>query len=100
MSQGKPNADMDFLLKYGLFFERQAEMLTDSMRLLILNYFGYQTKVVDFVSDQHTPKNVMLIAKKMKGNTTINQTEIKEKLQQIKQYWGIEKHYLEQLMAI
>jgi len=98
MSQGKPAADMDFLLRYGLFFERQAEMITDSIRTLILEYFGYQTKVVDFISDLHTPKNVLIIAQKKKNHSAVSKADFLKELGKIKSYWGIDQHYLEKIL--
>ena len=56
--------DLDFVLKHGIFVERQAEMVTDAMRAMILEHFGYATKVFEFVSDVHTPKNVLIVAEK------------------------------------
>jgi SAM-dependent methyltransferase len=56
MEKGKPANDLDFLLKHGIFLERQAEMVTDGIRSLILEYFGYKTKIFEFISDVHTPK--------------------------------------------
>lgn len=98
MSQGKPAADMNFLLKYGLFFERQAEMITDSIRTMILEYFGYQTKVVDFISDLHTPKNVLIIAQKKKNHNPVSKADFLQDLNKIKSYWGIDRHYLEKIL--
>jgi hypothetical protein len=40
------------------------EMVTDSLRALILEYFGYSVKVFEFVGGEHTPKNVMIAATK------------------------------------
>ncbi len=92
MEKGNPSMDLNFILKYGLFMERQAEMLTDAIRLLVLEYFGYQTKVVDFVSDKHTPKNVMLIAQKKKDFQS--KEAFIEKYQQLKNFYGFDFHYL------
>jgi SAM-dependent methyltransferase len=64
IENGKTNNQLQFITQYGIFLERQAEMVTDGIRALILNYFGYQTKAVEFISDIHTPKNVMIIAEK------------------------------------
>ncbi|WP_291728795.1 class I SAM-dependent methyltransferase [Bernardetia sp.] len=87
------------LTNYGIFLERQAEMLTDTMRCLLLNCCGYQTKAVQFISDTHTPKNVLLIATK---KTSFLEEDMKAKhlkeFEQLKSFFGIEKHYLEQLI--
>lgn len=98
MSKGNPSPDMDFLLRYGLFFERQAEMITDSIRTMILEYFGYQTKVVDFISDLHTPKNVLIIAQKKKNHSLVAKDDFLQELNKIKSYWGIDRHYLEKIL--
>jgi hypothetical protein len=39
--------DLDFLMKHGIFVERQAEMVTDALRALILEYCGSATKVFE-----------------------------------------------------
>ncbi|WP_375560422.1 SAM-dependent methyltransferase [Bernardetia sp. OM2101] len=87
------------LTSYGIFLERQAEMLTDTMRCLLLNYCGYQTKAVEFISDAHTPKNVLLIAtKKESFLEESRKTERLEEFEKLKSFFGIETHYLEKLI--
>lgn len=83
---------LDYLLKHGIFVERQAEMVTDGIRALILEYFGYSTKVFEFISDQHTPKNVLIV-----GQRTGRERDpaILEKIAAAKTMFGIRRHYLE-----
>ena len=50
--------------KHGAYKERLVDMLGDSMRALILEHFGYGTKIFEFVAAKHTPKNIMLRAEK------------------------------------
>ena len=71
--------------------------ITDGLRSLILEYFGYSTKVFEFISEAHTPKNVMIVAEK-KSKTDIQKQEILKKIEDTKKYFGIEFHYLEKLM--
>jgi len=99
MTKSKVNNELDFMLQYGVFLERQAEMATDGIRSLILEYFGYKTKVVEFISDQHTPKNVLLIGVKNQAGTT-DKLALIEKLKVIKSYLGIGYHHLERLMGL
>lgn len=94
----KKNNELDFLTKYGIFQERQCEMVTDGIRSLILEYFGYKTKVFEFISDAHTPKNVMIVG--IKKQQTINNEAIIDKIKSAKSYFGIQTHYLEKLMNI
>ena len=95
----KTKNELDFLLKHGIFLERQAEMVTDGLRALILEYFGYATKVFEFVSDVNTPKNVMIVAEK-KAKTDSQKQEILAKIKATKTYFGIEYHQLEKLMGL
>ncbi|MGO1868385.1 MAG: class I SAM-dependent methyltransferase [Sphingobacteriaceae bacterium] len=91
--------DMDFMTRYGIFMERHAEMLTDSIRSLILEYFGYRTKVMQFISDEHTPKNVMIVGERV-GVDAEKQKQLLDKLQSIKSYFGLRYHHLERLMGM
>jgi len=84
------------ILKYGIFKERQFEMVTDTMRALLLEKENYQTKIFEFVSNEHTRKNVMLVGKKSskKNNTEL----ISSKIEKIKEEFGVTEHYLEKLI--
>ncbi len=97
MEKNKATNDQDFLLKYGTFLERQAEMVTDGLRALILEYFGYSTKVFEFISDAHTPKNVLIVATR-NPKAVLRSPEILEKIKAAKSAYGIGQHYLEKII--
>jgi SAM-dependent methyltransferase len=97
MEKNKASNELNFLTKYGIFLERQAEMVTDGIRAMILEYFGYKTKVFQFISNAHTPKNVLVVGIKGKINPK-KQAEILEKLKVTKEYFGIGFHHLERLV--
>ena len=85
--------EMQPILKYGILEERQAELLTDGIRALLLEANGYKTKVFEFISTEHTPKNVMIVGIKAKPNPmAIKQVEA------IKKHYGIAYHHLEKLI--
>lgn len=86
------------ILKHGIFLERQAELLTDGIRNLILQYFGYSTKTIEFIADAHTHKNIMIIAEK--NEKSINKELILQEIHEIKTTFGIKYHYLEELLEI
>ncbi|MCX2576198.1 class I SAM-dependent methyltransferase [Pedobacter sandarakinus] len=101
----KVKNDVSFLTKYGIFLERQAEMVTDGIRALILEYFGYKTKVFEFISDAHTPKNVLVVGIKRTDNlkpteAAEKKAEILAKIKDIKAYFGIGYHHLERMLAL
>jgi hypothetical protein len=58
-----PSEDLKAMLRHGILAERFAEGLTDSLRVLVLEALGYQTKLFEFISLEHTAKNVMITAR-------------------------------------
>lgn len=97
MEAAKTAGDLDFLLKHGIFMERQAEMVTDGLRAMILEYHGYAVKVFEFVSDEHTPKNVMIVASKAAGGRN---EKMLQKITDAKNTFGITRHYLEKILGL
>ena len=95
----KPVNDIKAITRFGILEERQAEILTDAMRALILEAFGYQTKVFEFISTEHTPKNVMIVGVKAEAGTKTNPAAI-EQLKNLKAMYSIEYHQLEKLMKL
>lgn len=55
------------MLQHGIHAAQHAEMLTDSVRALLLSAHGYQCKVIEFVSPEHTAKNKMILAIRKPG---------------------------------
>lgn len=51
-------------LLHGIFQERQAEFVTDALRAQLLEWAGYETRVFEFISTEHTAKNLMITAVK------------------------------------
>ncbi|MFZ5494899.1 MAG: class I SAM-dependent methyltransferase [Verrucomicrobiota bacterium] len=54
-------------LRHGIWQERHAEFVTDALRALLLEWAGYETKVFEFISTEHTAKNLMIAATKRPG---------------------------------
>ena len=84
------------MLQYGLHLGQQAEMVTDSLRALFLEACGYETKVFEFISLEHTNKNKMILA--VKRAEAGNPAELLGKIQAIKDFYGIREHCLETLL--
>ena len=82
---------LDYLMRYGIFVEWQAEMVTDGIRALVLEHFGYRTKVFEFISDTNTPKNVLIVGSRGGGRDP----EALKKIADAKAMFGIGRHYLE-----
>jgi len=89
--------DIDFVTRHGIFMEREAEMVTDAMRAMILEYYGYSTKVFEFIGTEHTPKNVLIVGQKTRRGRDAAQLK---KLKDAKAYFGIRRHYLEEAVGL
>ena len=48
------------VMRHNILAQRQGDLLTDSFRALILRIMGYQTDVLQFISSEHTAKNIMI----------------------------------------
>jgi hypothetical protein len=84
------------MLQYGVHLGQEAEMVTDSLRALLLEACGYDTKIFEFVSLEHTNKNKMILA--VKRAEPSNPVELLAKIQKIKDFYGITEHCLESLI--
>ncbi len=60
----KGGGDLDLFLSHGLLQERASALLTDAFRVRILELEGYRTDVLEFVDFAHSPKNLMIRAKR------------------------------------
>ena len=84
------------LLKFGILLERQSELVTDGLRALLLEWCGYETKVFEFISSEHTSKNLMIVG--VKHNRQVDRAQILKQIREIKHLYGIKFHYLEGLL--
>jgi hypothetical protein len=88
-------------LEYGTYRERVAEMVTDTLRALYLQYAGYDVKVFEFVSGEHTPKNILITATKRSAAITgKRRTELRGKIAELKDTWRVAEHRLGSLMGL
>lgn len=85
--------DLKPLLGNGILLERQAAMLTDGMRALLLEAEGYKTKLFEFIPLEHTAKNVMITA--VRGRV---RPQALEEFRVLKKRFGVKKHYLRTLL--
>ncbi|MCL2592985.1 MAG: SAM-dependent methyltransferase [Defluviitaleaceae bacterium] len=59
-------SEYKLLTNHGLIKERFSALLTDSIRCEVLRCAGYDVDVLEFVDFSHSPKNLMIRAKKVK----------------------------------
>ncbi|MGZ8804954.1 MAG: methyltransferase, partial [Microbacterium sp.] len=55
-------AEYEPLLRHGIVRERLGDLLTDSLRAELLRAHGYRTDVIEFITTEHTAKNLMIRA--------------------------------------
>lgn len=96
--QMAPSNALKSITKHGILLERQAEMVTDTIRALILESHGYKTKVFDFIEEENTPKNVLIVGKRT-TSTVKDYHENLQKISDLKKLFGIQEHYLETLLG-
>lgn len=99
MEAGTSDQRLNPLLRHGIFVERQAEMVTDTLRALLLELNGYRTRVFEFVSDAHTPKNNLIVAERDLRSARDPDAVLRQ-IAQLKAMFGIKQHYLEGLLDL
>ena len=76
-AQIKKGGDFDILFTDGLFKERFSALLTDAIRTEVLRACGYEVDVIEFIDFSHSPKNIMLRAKKKKNTEKTNLSDLR-----------------------
>ena len=86
------------VLRHGILAERQAELLTDGLRALALEAAGYSASVFEFISNEHTGKNVMIAATKrdVPGDGTAARAELRA----LMDFFGLRSQRLVGLLGI
>jgi SAM-dependent methyltransferase len=95
--QMKPPEMMRDILRHGIMMERTAETITDGLRALLLEKSGYATKLFEFISTEHTPKNNMIVGTRVSGKDDAEKFE--KQIAGIKEFYGIGKQKLESLLS-
>jgi SAM-dependent methyltransferase len=80
--------DKDALLRHGLLLGRQADLVTDALRAAALEMLGYRVEVMEFVSAEHTAKNVMLRAQRAPSRT--RSARATAEYAQLRDEWGVD----------
>ena len=94
--QIKPPEMFRDILKHGVMLERTAETITDGLRSLLLERSGYATKLFEFISVEHTPKNNMLVGTRLKKSSDPEPCD--RQIAEVKNLYGISEHHLEKLL--
>ncbi len=85
------------VFQHGIHAEQQAEMVTDSLRALLLQAQGYDTQVFEFVSLEHTAKNKMILAVRRPTSAAAQAAALRQ-VAELKQFFGVREQALERLL--
>ena len=88
------------VLRHAIYRERATETVTDSMRAMLLEIAGYDTRVFEFVGGEHTAKNVMIAATKSPRRRSPEYLRVRrEDVANLARFYGIERQRLAHLMG-
>ena len=60
----RKGGQLDILLKHGIIKERVSALLTDAVRANVLEDMGYSVDMIEFIDFDHSPKNIMIRARR------------------------------------
>ncbi len=83
--------DFDILLEHGLLKERLSALLTDAIRGKVLEDMGYRVDMIEFTDFEHSPKNLMIRARK----TGKRGTKGREEARRLAERYGFRQTLLE-----
>jgi SAM-dependent methyltransferase len=73
LKRGAAPAPYDAVTRDAILRERYADVLTDALRASLLRLNGYKVDVVEFVDSAHTPRNLLLRARRTDAVATAGQ---------------------------
>jgi hypothetical protein len=94
--QLEPPAPMRSVLRHGILRTREAEIATDALRASLLEAAGFEARVFEFISTEHTDKNLMIAAVR-KGEAL---GEAKDKVRELASFYGIRQQRLAERLGI
>ena len=83
----------DLINAYPLLKRRQADIVTDVCRALLLTALGYEVKFLEFTPLEHTAKNLMLAGRK---SDKVDRSKALREYRQLKSEYGFVRHSLEE----
>tara|TARA_R110002049_G_scaffold88815_2_gene223907 strand:+ start:656 stop:1822 length:1167 start_codon:yes stop_codon:yes gene_type:complete len=91
------NDQSSIMLKHGIFRDRMTALVTDTMRTQLLEACGYKVQSMEFISLEHTAKNIMLRCVKVDRDQK-RADELLKSYQDFKKQWNIQPYLEKQLV--
>jgi hypothetical protein len=92
-------ADLWPIFHHGILEERFAESLTNGLRALVLEAFGYDAKVFEFIGGEHTAKNVMITATRAGGELQLSDKRWSE-VARLRDLYQLSDFYLDKALGL
>ena len=92
---GASAASIKPVLRHGILHQRAADLLTDAFRALILRIMGYRTDVIEFISPEHTARNLMIRAV---GGADLGNAALVDEYREMRRFWQATP-YLESVLG-
>lgn len=83
--------------RHGILAERSAEIVTDALRALLLEIHGYKAEVFEFISPEHTSKNLMIAAQRRAQPRDAG--PLRAQFRELMQFHGIREQRLARLLG-
>ena len=96
-AQLRPPPVLREVLRHGILAEREAELVTDGLRALVLEIHGYRAKVIEFISPEDTSKNLLLTAHRRPERGNVE--PLRARLRELMDFYGLREQRLVSLLS-
>ena len=84
-----PAAALRPILRHGILHERAADLATDAFRAAALRVMGYRTAVIEFISPEHTARNLMIRAIRV---GEVGRPDAVAEYMEMRRFWNVEPY--------
>ncbi|EDY22207.1 conserved hypothetical protein [Chthoniobacter flavus Ellin428] len=95
--QLQPPAVLRDVLRHGILAEREAEIVTDGLRALLLEMHGYRATVFEFISPEETSKNLMIAAQRRQQPVDV--APLRTQWRALMDFYGLREQRLAKLLG-
>jgi SAM-dependent methyltransferase len=85
------------VLRHGILAAREAEIVTDGLRALLLEMHGYRASVFEFISPEDTSKNLMLAAQRRAQ--PVDAAPLRAEWKALMEFYGLREQGLAKLLG-
>jgi SAM-dependent methyltransferase len=90
-------AGLEPLFRHGIQVDRMTVTVTDTLRCLYLEAWGYQTRIQEFVGTEHTAKNLLIVASRTRKPG--RREDLVERALEFQHQFGIQQQRLGTLLT-